>query len=41
MPYAERVVLHRQGHTAQVRAPKKVAHLIEAHADNVMASPAR
>ena len=41
IPHAERVVLHRQGHTAHVRAPKKVAHLIEAHADNVMASPAR
>lgn len=39
LPRAERVVLHGQGHGAHKTAPKKVAHIIETHADKVMASP--
>ena len=38
MPRAERVVLHGQAHVAHRTAPKKVAHVIEAHSDKVMAS---
>ena len=41
VPRAERVVLHGQAHVAHRTAPKKVAHVIEAHSDKVMASPAR
>jgi pimeloyl-ACP methyl ester carboxylesterase len=41
MPRAERVMLPRQGHIAHLTAPKKVAHLIEDHADKVMALPKR
>jgi pimeloyl-ACP methyl ester carboxylesterase len=36
IPGAKHVVLHGQGHDAHVRAPERLAAVIEAHADSVL-----
>lgn len=39
IPHAERVVMHGRDHGADLKAPKQVAHVIEALADKVLPRP--
>lgn len=40
MPNAERVVMHKRDHGADVKAPKEVGRIIETFADKVL-TPSR